>query len=397
MWTDDHLVTLAGDHVLRGHRRTDLGEAWSVTLRRDDYGISACYPPAITPDDVVVLFLSQSCGEVVAYDAATGELLSDESVFDGEFTEMIDHADHVVGTTRVGERLWFAGFSTIGYISADGAPVVVLDEEALGFAEDAHSLDRVSAITSTPGGDQLIVAFARRDEANDEVVGYDIAADGPTLTQAWQVKKNDSTPLGAAHAKLPGHNELRGLHPGGLRLIDLKGGATGLGVPDDSGAVPHPAVIPAGRKVSATSPVLPRPEFLVGDGVLYVSADSARRRYGFRAIEAYDLTTGDLIWRTVAPAPPDDGSNIDVYTVQDLTLGEDGLLYAASAATADASTLVRLDPDTGEVLHTWALPDGYEVSSLIRVVGDTVVTVQDDIGVGADAALPGVSFFRPAA
>lgn len=379
VWTDDWVAWVsAPDDVLHLEDRETGEERWQAKLPVDrEHGTSACRAPVPASESTLLVVTGFSCNRVLAYDLGTGELTLQRPVTEPATSGGTQDAS-LVSLAVVEGRVWFGTFGHLGYFDEAGRQVGVLATEDLGPVLPRHSTVALNRLAALPGSSTLVVGRLHSDEADAldlDFTGIDVSdPDEPGFRWSFSElgRPEDAEVLGLALRRGGPVDVLE--EPAAVTLASLEGGEVAVGFPDaETGRLDHSGRIEAGWSSALFEARADHDDVPIAlDGTtLYAGTDPKAGSYGWRQVEAWDLASGELLWRTRIAAP--EGALVDAeFTVRDVTIGDDGDVYLVADDSSGASELRRLEAASGEVSGTWPLPAEVAEEYEIRVIGDQV-------------------------
>ncbi|UOE27730.1 PQQ-binding-like beta-propeller repeat protein [Agromyces soli] len=364
------------DGTLTVFDRATLEEAWSASGGPTDWG--PCDAPYFLSEERLVLLTGIEgggpCSRFVVYDLESGEAVDGFEFVTAEYQGTKSY-EQVTGTAAVDGRLWFVtSFHGLGFLDPKTAePEGVLDSAELGaFTDDQGGRAHVSSLAVDPESGLLVTTLLHGELIGDAPAAdvYGIRVDGAEAEVVWKfgdtIDGNATLGVGELDAADP-FLVVDDREPGALAIAELADGSAVLGRLDpETGRMPAP--------ISPTTPVEFAAGLADGHGAYEVVGDllvtgATGPDGGSLDVVGYDLVTGQERWRTTPPAP-------FTATVQDVSVGTDGQLYALSIGLVNGdAALNRIDRETGESTETWQIPSGLfgETGVTARVVDEAVV------------------------
>lgn len=359
--------------------RATLDEAWSVSGGPADWG--PCGEPYFLSEERLVLLTGIEgggpCSRFVVYDLESGEAVDGFEFVTAEYQGTKSY-EQVTGTAAVDGRLWFVtAYHGLGFLDPKtGEPEGVLDSSELGAFSDDSGRAHVSSLAVDPETGLLVTTLLHGELIGDAPASdvYGIRVDGAEAEVVWKfgdtIDGNAALGVGELDAADP-FLFVDDREPGVLAIAELADGGAVLGRLDpETGRMPAPISPSTGVDFAAGLTSGHGAYEVVGD-LLVTGAKGPDG--GSLELVGYDLVSGEERWRTTPPAP-------FTATLQDVSVGTDGELYALSIGLVNGDTaLNRIDPETGESTESWEIPSGLfgETGFTARVVDDAVVLVYE--------------------
>lgn len=337
-----------------------------------------CGAPEFVSDDLVAVLEAFpddfGCRRMVIYEASTGEVVRENDFVSATFGTTNTYHE-IIGTERIDGRLWFATEAAVGYIDPkNGSPVTVLEEADLGVAgsedEDWASISRLAA---DPGRNLLVTALLHHGNDDLPIDYYGVQVDGTSATVSWSLGEDldqgaglgieglDTTSIGIF---------VRGQKPGVIVAANLASGAPrAVGQLDAKTGKVRAVLTPDLLLDVQENPVTGYNVYeVMGDTLITAAAESPDGPNTILA--AYDLESGEELWRLTPDLPTEDAA------IADISRGTDGQLYATVADIYEGvATLSRIDLKSGKATESWDIPEGVllEAAMSVQLVDDAVM------------------------
>lgn len=375
--------------------RNSLEQAWEAE-NTNSWG--PCGAPKFVSDDLIAVLESFpddfGCRRMVIYEARTGEVVRQNDFVSGTFGTTTTYKE-IIGAERIDGRLWFATEDAVGYIDPeDGSPVSVLDGAELGVvSSEDPGWASISRLAADPERNLLVTALLHHGSDDLLTDYYGIQVDGTSATVSWSLGEHIDQGAGLDVEGLDTSSIgifVRNQKPGAIVAANRVNGAPRVvGQLDPQTGAIRAALAPGLHLDVQDNPVTGYNLYeVIGDTLFTAAAEAPDENKTILA--AYDLESGEELWRLTPDLPNDDAE------IADISRGTDGELYVTTADIYEgAATLSRIDLRSGKAIERWDIPEGVllEAAMSVQVVDDTVLIAY--VGdIPASVPVPALTWLR---